>query len=160
MSPKKKKSESQAIREPEFGRRLKAVRRQLKLKQEEMAEKLNISMSTLSEIETGKSYPGYDFFYNMVAHFKVNLYYLLFGTGEMLGLPGTGSADKKEKNENEMTLIADSKDTREFLNYFNRSLFVRYRVVGDFYNFLHKYRKDIEAEIASHKKEKSGPGKE
>ena len=40
MSPQKKKLKSQSIREPEFGQRVKAVRKHLKLKQTKMAEKL------------------------------------------------------------------------------------------------------------------------
>ena len=152
MSPQKKKVGSQSIREPEFGRRVKAVRRHLKLKQKEMAEKLNLSMTTLSDIETGRSYPGYDFFYNMVEHFNVNLYYLLFGRGEMLGLPVGGVPFKDEvkrrgKEGDEIILRVERGDIREFLDYFFRSRVVQYYVMGEFYKYLNKERKSIEADI-------------
>jgi len=145
------------MREPGFGQRVKAVRKHLKLNQTEMAEKLNITMTTLSDIERGKSYPCFDFFYNMVEHFNVNLYYLLFGRGEMLVLPGTDSPPDKEKvkNENEMTLIVDRKDIREFLHYFSRSRLVQYRVMGEFYRFFNTDRQSIEMDIEAIEKEKN-----
>jgi transcriptional regulator with XRE-family HTH domain len=159
MSPKKKNEKSQAIRKPEFGQRVKSIRKHLKLKQAEMADKLELSLASISDIETGKSYPCYDFFYNMVEHFNVNLYYLLFGRGEMFVLPGAGSPGKEGKNENEMSFIVSNKDTREFLDYFFRSRVVQYKVLGYFYNFLNTDRKSIQLEIESSEKEKSGPGK-
>ncbi len=67
----------------EFGKRIKQVLKHLKLTQKESAARLGISIASLSEIENDKYKPGHDFFYNMVKEFKVNLYYLYFGKGDM-----------------------------------------------------------------------------
>ena len=42
----------------EMGRRIKLRRKELKIKQSEMAESLNISNNHLSSIETGKQKPN------------------------------------------------------------------------------------------------------
>ena len=96
-------------------------------------------------------------FPNVVGHFNVNLYYLLFGRGEMLVLAGTGSPQDKEKvkNENEMTFIVDRQDIREFLHYFFRSRVVQYRVMGEFYRYFNTDRQSIEMDIESIEKEKN-----
>jgi transcriptional regulator with XRE-family HTH domain len=68
-----------------FGGRVKAIRKSLKMRQEDFVLGLKISTTHLSEIELDKSKPGHDFFYNIVKNYHVNLYYLLFGEGEMFG---------------------------------------------------------------------------
>jgi transcriptional regulator with XRE-family HTH domain len=68
-----------------FGERVRAIRKSLKMRQEDIAPGLKISTTHLSEIEKGKSKPCHDFFYNIVKNYNVNLYYLLFGEGEMFG---------------------------------------------------------------------------
>ena len=155
MSPKNKTKKSQAIRDKEFGRRVKAVRKHLKLKQREMSAKLNITLTTLSDIETGKSYPCYDFFFNMVEHFDVNLYYLLFGRGEMLVLPGTGSPPGKDKvkDETEITLTVERQDLREFLRHFFGSRVLQYHMMSEYFKFFNKNSTEIEREIEAQEKE-------
>jgi transcriptional regulator with XRE-family HTH domain len=66
-----------------FAERLKLTRETLKLKQKEFAARLNISAASYSEIESGKYKPNYEFIYNLAKEFNVNLYYLLFGKGDM-----------------------------------------------------------------------------
>jgi transcriptional regulator with XRE-family HTH domain len=68
-----------------FGSRVRAIRKSLKMRQKDIAPVLGISPTHLSEIEKCKSKPCHDFFYNIVKNFHVNLYYLLFGEGEMFG---------------------------------------------------------------------------
>jgi transcriptional regulator with XRE-family HTH domain len=68
----------------ELAMRLKALRKALKFNQKEFAKKLDISSGYLSEVESGKTKPGYDLFYNLSRHFPVNFSYLLHGEGEML----------------------------------------------------------------------------
>lgn len=65
------------------GERLKKIRMELDLKQSELAARLSVKSSTISEIETGKYNPNYDILYYLAREFKVNLYYLMFGEGEM-----------------------------------------------------------------------------
>lgn len=65
------------------GERLKKIRLELDLKQSELAARLSVKASTISEIETGKYNPNYEILYYLAHEFKVNLYYLMFGEGEM-----------------------------------------------------------------------------
>ena len=46
----------------EMGRRIKLRRKELKIKQSEMAEALNVSNNHISSIETGKQKPSLDIF--------------------------------------------------------------------------------------------------
>ena len=80
-SKKEKKSEPANT----FGGRVRAVRKSLRMNQEDFAPELKISSQHLSDIELDKSKPCHDFFYNIVKNYHVNLYYLLFGEGEMFG---------------------------------------------------------------------------
>ena len=139
MSPKNKTRKSQAIRDKEFGKRVRTVRKHLRLKQQEMSEKLNISLPTLSDIENGISYPCYDFFYNMVEHFNVNIYYLLFGLGEMFGLPGKDVVkNDRDPIENELRLILARDDFREFFEHFLGSRILQYHMLSKYFDFMVK----------------------
>jgi transcriptional regulator with XRE-family HTH domain len=58
--------------------RIKQVRKALKLKQKELANRLHVSGATLCETEAGKYYPGCEFLINIHRVFNVNLDFLLF----------------------------------------------------------------------------------
>ena len=148
MSPKKKTEKSNKIRSPGFGKRVRAVRKHLKLNQQEMAEKLNLALPTLSEVENGKSYPCYDFFYNMFEHFNVNLFYLLFGMGEMFGYPGKDDRKRDiDPIEKELRLIITRDDLSEFFHHFLGSKILQHHLVSEYYAFMLKKRKEIEMEM-------------
>ncbi|MDQ1355227.1 MAG: hypothetical protein QG657_5537 [Acidobacteriota bacterium] len=66
-----------------IGRRLKDIRKKLDLRQKEFAETLDITMVTLSDIETGKKRPGSDMLFNLSGLYNVNLDFLLHGQGNM-----------------------------------------------------------------------------
>ena len=156
MRTKKKQGKSNDIQSPEFGKRVRAVRKHLKLKQQEMADNLNISLPTLSCIENGKSYPCYDFFYNMIAHYKVNLYYLFFGKEEMFKTPGKYVPSKDTDTdadpiEKELRLILSRDDLREFFHYFLGSRVIQYHILSEFFEFISKKRQDIDMEMKSPK---------
>jgi transcriptional regulator with XRE-family HTH domain len=105
-----------------FGSRIRAIRKSLKMRQKDIAPVLGISTTHLSEIEKDKSKPCHDFFYNIVKNFHVNLYYLLFGEGEMF-------AGSNEKIETDVRKIkTGDKNIDEFLYYFFNSPMV--------YNYL------------------------
>ena len=63
----------------EMGRRIKLRRKELKIKQSEMAESLNISNNHLSSIETGKQKPSLDLFISICEYLNVTPDYLLLG---------------------------------------------------------------------------------
>ncbi|HLP45265.1 MAG TPA: helix-turn-helix transcriptional regulator [Candidatus Deferrimicrobium sp.] len=65
----------------DFANRLKIARGKLHLSQKEFAARLEVAGSYLSEIESGKTRPGFDFFYKTSKIFKINPVYLLHGEG-------------------------------------------------------------------------------
>jgi len=67
----------------DFGNRLKKTRGQLHLSQKDFAARLDIAGSYLSEIEAGKTRPGFEFFYKTSKIFKINPVYLLHGDGSV-----------------------------------------------------------------------------
>ncbi|MCP5050860.1 MAG: helix-turn-helix transcriptional regulator [bacterium] len=69
---------------PELGQRIKTLRKALKMQQKEFAAKLEIAPSYLSEIESGKIKPGYDFFVKVTGQYDVNPFYLLHGEEPVL----------------------------------------------------------------------------
>ena len=110
-----------------FGRRVNAIRESLKLKQEDMAPSLGLSATRLSEIENDKSRPCHDFFYNIVKNFNVNLYYLLFGEGEMFGV-GNMEILKDVKK-----IKTGDKNIDEFLYFFFNSPIVYNYIMYQFH---------------------------
>lgn len=64
------------------GGRLRAIRDALGLKQKDFADSLEISVPTLSEIENGKTPPGYNVLINASRKHNVNVNYVLLGEGE------------------------------------------------------------------------------
>jgi len=67
----------------DFKDRLKLLRKSLGLSQSEMAKKLGVARSRISEFESGKTKPR-DSFLRLIAHtFGVNYEWLKYGKGEM-----------------------------------------------------------------------------
>lgn len=64
----------------EMGMRIKHRRKELKMKQADLAEVLCISNNHLSSIENGKQKPSLDIFVNLCDHLHVTPDYLLLGT--------------------------------------------------------------------------------
>ncbi|MCP5102370.1 MAG: helix-turn-helix transcriptional regulator [bacterium] len=67
-----------------LGRRLRAVRKAMRYQQKDIAAKIGMSTSYLSDIEAGKRNPGPEFFLKLAYDFNVNPNYLFLGKGEML----------------------------------------------------------------------------
>jgi transcriptional regulator with XRE-family HTH domain len=133
--------------ETTLGERLKQVRQRLKLKQSDLAEKLNISGPALSEIENDKYKPGHDFFYHAAKEFNINLYFLLLGEGDMFTNPGSGYSSGLTR------YAASNSEVSKFLWYFEHSPIVQYFILGQFRRFFQKEKKEIELDIENYKKE-------
>jgi transcriptional regulator with XRE-family HTH domain len=129
----------------DFGQRLRAIRKSLQLKQRDFANDLDVSVTTLSDIETGKSKPGLDFFVRLSGTFNVNLYYLFFGEGEMF-------RKKDDTGPMENFLGESSEDVKEFLTYFFNSKLVQYQVLGYFRRFLNEEEEAINKDLEKNKK--------
>jgi transcriptional regulator with XRE-family HTH domain len=79
----------------EIGKRLLELRKVLGIQQNEMADKVGMHSSYLSDLENGnKSNPGISQLYRIVKQYGVSLDYLVLGEGEMF-LPGKEVEEKK-----------------------------------------------------------------
>ena len=133
--------------EKDIAFRLKFIREKLGLKQKDFAKKLNVSGPTLSDLEKGKYKPGHELFYNISKDFNVNLYYLLFGEGEMFVSPAGEIAGKIER------LAEENGEVKKFLWYFERSKIFRFRILSYFNAILIDEKGSIEKEIQAGQKE-------
>ena len=61
----------------EIGHRIKEIRVALDIKQSELADRIKMSRSYLSEVESGKSKVGTDLLYNLSKACHVNVNFLL-----------------------------------------------------------------------------------
>ncbi len=66
-----------------MGQRIKAIRKEMRIKQEDMAKILGISSGYMSEIERGKTNPTADLLYKLIEHYQVNVMFLFHGEGEI-----------------------------------------------------------------------------
>lgn len=71
----------------DMGMRIKIRRKELKIKQAELAESLDISNNHMSAIENGKQKPSLDTFVKICIYLKVTPDYLLLGTMHAYNLP-------------------------------------------------------------------------
>jgi transcriptional regulator with XRE-family HTH domain len=123
---KKKKPRSEIV-----SRRLKTIRKTLKLKQKVFAASLGVSAPSYSELEGGKYNPNFDFLQKIVEKYNVNLYYLIFGQGEMFG----GLCEKCPANIGDILLMKDE-EMKKFFHYFSRSAILQYKLMAYFHTLL------------------------
>ncbi len=67
-----------------FGVRIKLLRKEQKLRQHDIAEKLNLSRQAISKYERGEREPGLDVLMKMAEYFDVSLDYLFGRTDNRL----------------------------------------------------------------------------
>ena len=145
-------------KEDAFCQRLKLIRNTLGITQKEMSTGLGISDGTMSEIFNGKHKPGYEFFIRITTEFNVNIYYLLFGKGDMFLSPTTHFSKIVDQ------LSVNMDDVQKMLWYFERSPIVQYMMSGYFRTILQNQhgaiRKEIEDYEAMRKREAIRGGEE
>jgi len=100
---------------PKKAGRLKKIREALKLRQKEIAQRLNISSPSYSELESGKYKPNFELISNLSREFNVNLYYLIFGEGDMFLGPVQLFSRKLGKN------VVNKVQIERFLHYLAHS---------------------------------------
>ena len=127
---------------PIVGKRIRQIREALTLKGKDFALRLNISGPSLSELEKGKYYPNFEFLINISREFNVNLYYLVFGEGDMF--MNTGSRIDFGLLEE---LINNSSTVGKFINYFEKSEILRFFVLSQFKQKMMLDKELIEKEI-------------
>lgn len=134
----------------ELGDRVKKIRRELNISQKDFANKISISSSFLSEIESGKVKPGFDFFYNISMACNVNPWFILFGEGDIFRQPkGTVSMELKDP-ENQIEGVED------IFWYMSRSPMFRSTVTGFAAKYLLENETLINKDMERFKKKKDG----
>ena len=128
----------------QVGKRLKAVRRELDISQKDFAARIDVSGSYLSEIESGKTKPGYNFLTAIAKEFRVSPSWLLLEEGEMF--LGKDKASSVSIGENEFG--DQTQRVKELLEYFKQSPLVQSTILSYAGKFLYdneeSIRKDIE----------------
>jgi len=125
----------------ELGKRIKAVRKELHISQKDFAKKISISGSSLSEIESAKSRPGYDFFYNISKFANVNIAYLLHGKGEMFVEFDKGPMISSKEPSCQIESF------NELLWYIERSSLLRHTLMGFATKFIYENEEAMNKEI-------------
>lgn len=64
------------------GKRIKQLRQEMNLSQEQLAEKLNVSQNMIAKIECGLRRPSVDFLIELAEFFETSLHYIVIGTSE------------------------------------------------------------------------------
>lgn len=139
----------------EFGSRIKAVRKKLKMKQKDFAERIGIKNNYLCEIESGHIRPGFDFFYKIMADLKLNPVYLLHGKGDMFltdEKEGSVNGVKGDDREGSSPLLNDPV-YREMLWYMEQSNLIRYSVLEFFTRYKMHNLEDIRSELKGKNKQ-------
>jgi transcriptional regulator with XRE-family HTH domain len=98
---------------------------------------LSITPPTLSDIENGKTKPGFDFFYNLMTMYGVNVDYLLLGEGKAF------RGDEDEGFAGKFGNIKLDEDMEEFLTFVFGSRFVRFRFLSDFRQLMIEHGETI-----------------
>lgn len=136
----------------DFGNRVKSVRSQLHLSQKELAVKLKIAGSYLSEIESGKTRPGFDFFYKTSKILNINPLYLLHGSGSIF-----------QEAENSWHYKIDfgslNPEIKELIWYMNQAPTVAHAILEFFSRYLYNNHDliDIEINRSREKKQNQNP---
>ncbi len=110
----------------EIGGRIKQTRKALNLKQKDFAQELNISVSSLSEIETGKYKAGIELLEKLVKKYNVNLHFVITGEGDMF-IPPTASSYARA-----VKFAVNLEDVRDFLYHFERSSILQYFILNQY----------------------------
>lgn len=135
----------------EVGRRLKDLRRALDISQKEFASRIDVTGSLLSEIESGRVKPGYNFLIAIAREYKVNPTWVLLDEGEMF-LNNKDGHSGNSMNGNEFG--DQTVQVKEMLWYLKYSSLVQSTVLSFFSKFLYENEQSIRKDI-----EKSGGSK-
>lgn len=135
------------IHKDSIGQRLKLIRTALDLSQRDFARSLDISSSSICNIESGKGLPRHDIIYNLAAKYNVNIYFLLHGSGEMF----ISDLLKQRIESGEFEPYTDF--LKEFLKYARASSVVKYEMMNYFWKYFLENEGLIEKEINYFKSE-------
>ena len=90
-----------------MGNRIKIRRKELRIKQAELAERLNISNSHMSSIENGRQKPSLDIFIQICNLLNVTPDYLLLGCMHAYNIPQDIIDKLRLSNQSDIELAGD-----------------------------------------------------
>lgn len=90
-----------------MGNRIKIRRKELRIKQAELAERLNISNSHMSSIENGRQKPSLDIFIQICNLLNVTPDYLLLGSMHAYNIPQDIIDKLRLYNQSDIELAGD-----------------------------------------------------
>jgi transcriptional regulator with XRE-family HTH domain len=143
---KKKKKPNKLEKEDlaAFGERLKEARAQLRLKQKILAEGLDVTGSSVSGFEKGKSKPSFEVLKKMFNNFNININYLLDGYGEaIVNRELTAALELDDTNPEDERL-------KELLYYIDKAPMVKYAVFEFISNYLYQNKDAIKEDMKKH----------
>lgn len=134
----------------DLGRRLREVRLDLGISQRELARRLGIANSFVSDMEAGRMGPGFYFLFLAGKYSKINPVYLLYGKG-----PKFIDLEKPEKKEQPVEpkkhqldeFGDDAPRVGKMLSFIKRSEVVKFAVLGFFSKFIVENKSVIDADI-------------
>ncbi|MCP5054764.1 MAG: helix-turn-helix transcriptional regulator [bacterium] len=138
----------------EFGNRLKKLRKSLKLTQKEFSEKIDVAPSYISEIESSKTRPGFEFLSKLFHTYQVNPLYLFEGTEPVFLTNFPVSSPLHSPTSGEST--GSDEDVNELLWFMKRSKAVKFSILEHFSRYKSQYKDLINDQIAEYKSNKAG----
>ena len=143
--------------------RVKEIRRQLGLSQAEFGRRLGCTGASVSEIEKGRYKPNFDLISGMVEQFDVNIFYLLFGLGEvfkdgspppLIPRPASKEVEMPGFFFPESALKVDKEEFKRFHSYLEGSSIVQYKLLAYFQEQLERNGPTITKQKNSYQKKK------
>lgn len=125
----------------EVGKRLKDVRRALNMSQKDFAAGIDVSGSYLSEIESGKTKPGYNLILAVAREFNVSPNWLLLEKGDMFLEKNSLAAISENDFGDQVERV------KELLLYLKKSPLVQSTVLGFVSKFLYENEESIQKDI-------------
>jgi len=126
------------------GKRVKIARKALRVQQKELAEKLGISSSHLSEIESGKSNPSTDFHLKLSELYNISVEYIFHGRGKMF------YEDDGKISETAFDFKTDVDTLDKMIWLLRNSPYFKNMMLGYASKFIHQEEDVIKSSIAKH----------
>jgi transcriptional regulator with XRE-family HTH domain len=143
----------------DLGRRLREVRLDLGVSQRELARRLGIANSFVSDMEAGRMGPGFYFLFLAGKYAKINPVYLLYGKGpKFIDLENREKKQPVVPKEPQLQLDEfgdDAPRVGKMLSFIKRSEVVKFAVLGFFSKFIVENKSVIDADIKPDEKKRS-----
>jgi transcriptional regulator with XRE-family HTH domain len=130
----------------EIGNRIKVYRDTIGLNQKDFAEKIGMSASYVSEIESGKHGIGFSFLIRLASAVNINLNWLLTGKGNIF----VKDSGKKNSILENFDFGDQTENILEILECFNKSPLVQLTVISFARKFMLTHESIIQKDIEKH----------